>query len=175
MKVAYAALLLCLAPVAELITSFWIPPTTQLETAFHIAAPQVPLNELIRILARKHNIKPAVVKSVMAAESQFSQAALSPKGAVGLMQLMPETAKEMGADPAVPEQNIEAGARYLSWLMTRYGRAKNGLARAIAAYNAGPGNVDRYHGVPPFRETKAYVARVLKFYKRYETQGIDAD
>ncbi|MGH9643130.1 MAG: lytic transglycosylase domain-containing protein [Terriglobales bacterium] len=107
----------------------------------------------------------AFVKSIIAAESRFEPDALSPKGAIGLMQLMPATAREWGADPAVAEQNVEAGTHYLSWLMCRYGHWHNQLISTIAAYNAGASNVERYHGVPPFRETKAYVARVLRYSK----------
>jgi soluble lytic murein transglycosylase-like protein len=137
-------------------------------TYMHIAAPQFTLNEIIAAAARKHQVNPAFVKSIIAAESAFSQAAVSPKGAVGLMQLMPETAREFGADPAVPEQNIDAGTHYLSWLLQRYTGKRDALRRAIAAYNAGPGAVERYRGVPPFHETRTYVARVLRFYKIYD-------
>lgn len=83
------------------------------------------------------------------------------------MQLMPETAQEFSADPAVPEQNVEAGTHYLSWLLQRYAGRRDQVRRAVAAYNAGPGMVDRYHGVPPFRETRHYVARVLHLYRAY--------
>jgi soluble lytic murein transglycosylase-like protein len=137
-------------------------------TRFHIPAPQFTLNEIIAAAARKHQINPAFVKSIIAAESGFSQAAVSPKGAVGLMQLMPETAREFGADPAVAEQNVDAGAHYLTCLMRRYANKKDQMRRAIAAYNAGPGTVERYRGVPPYRETPTYVMRVLRFYKKYD-------
>jgi len=137
-------------------------------TSLHIPAPKFTLNEIIAAAAQKHQISPAFVKSIIAAESGFSQAAVSPKGAVGLMQLMPETAREFGADPAVPEQNIDAGAHYLSWLLQRYAGKRDALKRAIAAYNAGPGAVERYRGIPPYRETRTYVTRVLRFYKKYD-------
>jgi len=137
-------------------------------TRLHIPAPKFTLNEVIAAAARKHQVSPAFVKSIIAAESGFSQAAVSTKGAIGLMQLMPETAREFGADPAVPEQNIDAGTHYLSWLSRRYAGKGDALKRVIAAYNAGPGAVERYGGVPPFRETRTYVARVLRFYKKYE-------
>jgi soluble lytic murein transglycosylase-like protein len=125
------------------------------------------LNAAIRAASEKHHVSPALVRSIMAAESGFSPTAVSAKGAVGLMQLMPETAQEFAADPSVPEQNVEAGTRYLSWLLRRYADRRDQLRRAIAAYNAGPGAVDRYRGVPPYRETRLYVARVLRFYKAY--------
>lgn len=137
-------------------------------TRLHIPAPKFTLNEIIAAAAQKHQISPAFVKSIIAAESGFSPAAVSPKGAVGLMQLMPETAREFGADPAVPEQNIDAGAHYLSWLLRRYAGKRDAMKRAIAAYNAGPGAVERYRGIPPYRETRTYVTRVLRFYKKYD-------
>lgn len=88
------------------------------------------------------------------------------------MQLMPETAREMGADPFIPEENVEAGTKYLGWLQRKYGNRRHSLEKTIAAYNAGPGNVDRYRGVPPFRETRSYVARVLMYLDRYEKHGL---
>ncbi len=132
--------------------------------------PQFTLNEIIRAASSKHQVKPAFVKSIIAAESAFSYNALSPKGAIGLMQLMPETAREFGGDPKIPEQNVDAGTHYLSWLLQRYSNRRDQLRRTIAAYNAGPGAVERYHGVPPYRETRAYVSRVLKYFKKYQDQ-----
>jgi soluble lytic murein transglycosylase-like protein len=139
-------------------------------TRFHIPAPGFTLNELIRAASRKHSVDPAIVKNIIAAESGFSPIALSPKGAVGLMQLMPKTARQFGVDATVPEQNIDAGVRYLSWLLRRYSRRRDKLRRPVAAYNAGPGAAERYHGVPPYRETRAYVSRVLRFYKIYQNE-----
>ena len=126
------------------------------------------IGELIQNAARKHGVSAAFVKSVVAAESNFNAAAHSPKGAIGLMQLMPETARQYGADPSIPQQNIEAGTRYLKVLINRYRKSRNPLAHAIAAYNAGPGVVDRYRGVPPYRETRAYVVRVMGFLRQFE-------
>ena len=126
---------------------------------------------MIRVSAKKHNVHPALVKSIVAAESAFNANAISAKGAIGLMQLMPETAEEYGADPLIPEQNIEAGTKYLQTLIARYAKYRNGLKRAIAAYNAGPAVVDRYRGVPPYKETRGYVTRVLSFMKRFEREG----
>jgi soluble lytic murein transglycosylase-like protein len=125
---------------------------------------------LIRAAARKHRVSAAFVTSIMAAESNFDASAISPKGAIGLMQLMPATAQLFGADPTVPEQNVDAGTHYLRFLIDRYHKYGNWLKRVIAAYNAGPGVVDRYHGVPPYRETKTYVARVLAFLKKFQRQ-----
>jgi len=132
-------------------------------TRLHIPAPQFTMNEVIAAAARKYQVNAAFVKSIIAAESGFSQAALSPKGAIGLMQLMPETAREFGADPAVPEQNIDAGTHYLSWLLQRYAGKRDALRRAIAAYNAGPGAVEQYGGVPPYPETQAYVQKAMQY------------
>jgi soluble lytic murein transglycosylase-like protein len=127
----------------------------------------IALRMLIEAMAQKHQVPAEFVKSIMAAESNFNSDAVSPKGAIGLMQLMPETAREWGADPRIPEQNVEAGTRYLRFLMQRYRNSRKPLACAIAAYNAGPGAVDRFHGVPPFRETRGYVARVLSLLRRF--------
>jgi soluble lytic murein transglycosylase-like protein len=135
------------------------PPATLLSKAETLA--------LIADTAAKYQVPPAFVASIVAAESQFDCSAVSPKGAIGLMQLMPSTAQQFGADPAVPAQNIEAGTRYLRWLMDRYQKRRNSLHHVIAAYNAGPGMVDRYRGIPPFRETRAYVTRVLRFFKEF--------
>jgi soluble lytic murein transglycosylase-like protein len=98
------------------------------------------------------------VKAVIAAESSFDAAAVSPKGAMGLMQLMPGTASDLGVDDAFhTEQNVQGGTRYLRELYDRYGD----WLRTLAAYNAGPQAVDRYDGVPPYDETREYVKRVL--------------
>jgi len=126
--------------------------------------------KMIHASAKKHNVRPALVKSIVAAESAFNANAVSQKGALGLMQLMPETARQYGADPLIPEQNIEAGTQYLGELIQRYGKYRNGLKRAIAAYNAGPGTVDRYKGIPPYKETRGYVVRVLTYMKQYERE-----
>lgn len=116
--------------------------------------------------ARKHGIPSELVQSVMATESAYNPRAVSPKGALGLMQLMPGTARVLGANPLVPSENVDAGAKYLSQLLVRYQDNDDQVLRALAAYNAGPGAVDRYHGVPPYRETRAYVKRVLKTYHK---------
>ncbi len=125
---------------------------------------------LIRLSADKYRVPAEFVKSIVAAESNFQAEVVSPKGAIGLMQLMPETAREYGGDPNIPNQNIEAGTRYLKFLLEKYQRSRHPLVSTIAAYNAGPGAVDRYRGVPPFRETRGYVARVLGFLRVYQRQ-----
>ena len=122
---------------------------------------------LITVSAAKHNVPAPFVRSIVAAESGFNSEAISPRGAIGLMQLMPETAKEYGADASQPDQNVDAGTHYLRFLMDRYHSGRNPLQRVIAAYNAGPGMVDKYRGIPPFRETRGYVTRVLGFLRQF--------
>jgi soluble lytic murein transglycosylase-like protein len=128
---------------------------------------QVPsTEELITAAAKRNGLPPGFVKSVVAVESGFRADAISRKGAIGLMQLMPSTARDYGADPKDPQQNVEAGTRYLRDLLLKYQHDDHQVIRALAAYNAGPGAVDRYHGVPPYRETLAYITRVLKKYAK---------
>jgi soluble lytic murein transglycosylase-like protein len=118
--------------------------------------------ELADAAAAKYGVPPQLVHIVMRAESGFQADAVSPKGAIGLMQLMPGTAQELGIDPYDPAQNVDAGVRYLRELLDRYDW---GLRRSVAAYNAGPAAVDKYHGVPPYRETLEYVHRIDKAWK----------
>ena len=121
-------------------------------------------DRLISRLGESHEVSPALVKAVIAAESNFNPRAVSKKGAQGLMQLMPQTARELGVENAFePEQNVSGGTRYLRQMLTRYGD----VSRALAAYNAGPEAVDRYRGIPPYQETQAYVDRVLTYYVTY--------
>jgi soluble lytic murein transglycosylase-like protein len=121
--------------------------------------------------AAKHNNLPeALIRSIMHAESGFQPQAISPKGAIGLMQLMPDTAQQLHVDPNDPKQNVEAGTAYLRALLVKYESKDDQVARAVAAYNAGPGAVDRYNGVPPYRETRDYVIRVLTEYLRSVAQ-----
>jgi soluble lytic murein transglycosylase-like protein len=120
-----------------------------------------PTRKMIDDAARRHGLPEPFVHSVVAAESAYNERAVSPKGAMGLMQLMPGTAKTYGVDPADPSQNIEGGVAYLRDLLIKY----NGDANlALAAYNAGPGAVQKYNGVPPYRETQNYVSKVLNRY-----------
>jgi len=120
---------------------------------------------LILINARAHDVPPALVKAVIAAESLFDADAVSHAGAQGLMQLMPATAQQMGVrDPFRPDENVDGGTRYLRAMLDRYGD----MTRALAAYNAGPTAVDYYRGVPPYPETRDYVARVLNYYRHYD-------
>ncbi|MCP4036183.1 MAG: lytic transglycosylase domain-containing protein [bacterium] len=122
------------------------------------------LQALIRRTAHRYRVDPHLVKAVVAAESNFDALAVSAKGAQGLMQLMPQTAREMGVRaPFRPSENIQGGVRYLKALLERYAD----LGEALAAYNAGPVAVDRFGGIPPYPETEAYVKRVLRFYRQY--------
>jgi soluble lytic murein transglycosylase-like protein len=114
--------------------------------------------------ARRHGLDPNLVLAVVAVESGFQPDAVSHKGAQGLMQLMPDTARELGVtDILDPAQNLDGGTRYLRMLIARYG---GDVGKALAAYNAGPGAVKRHRGVPPYRETHHYIDRVLKRYQR---------
>lgn len=117
---------------------------------------------LIDIYARDNGLSSRLVQAVVQVESGYNPRALSSKGAMGLMQLMPETAKELGVDDAYdPEQNIDGGTRYLRQQLDRFGD----LRLALAAYNAGPGAVSRFDGIPPYRETQRYVEKVMALYR----------
>jgi soluble lytic murein transglycosylase-like protein len=134
-------------------------------------ASRPPVNErfdpLIASTARSFNVDPALVKAVVATESNFEVRAVSRAGAQGLMQLMPETAREMGVlAPFKPTENLKGGVRYLREMLDRYGNTR----LALAAYNAGPKAVDRHAGIPPYPETRAYVTRVLNYYRGYQGQ-----
>jgi soluble lytic murein transglycosylase-like protein len=133
------------------------PPASQ-STAPIIAVNVVDAKTLVDNAARKYGLPPELVRAVVAVESAYRPDAVSPKGAIGLMQLMPSTAKGLGVDPKVAEQNVDAGTRYLRDLLLKYDQQ---MFHALAAYNAGPGAVDKYHGVPPYRETHAYILKVL--------------
>jgi soluble lytic murein transglycosylase-like protein len=121
---------------------------------------------LITRAAIHAGLPPAIVHSVARAESGYREDAVSPKGAIGLMQLMPKTAAELDVDPRDPAQNAEAGAKYLRDLLQRYENDPHQVSKALAAYNAGPGAVDKYHGIPPYPETIQYVNRVLRQYQK---------
>jgi soluble lytic murein transglycosylase-like protein len=129
---------------------------------------EVPFGSIIYNEAKKHNIRPELVAAVVQAESKFQPTARSGAGAVGLMQLVPKTGRWMGArDLTNPVQNISAGTKYLSYL---HGRFNGNETKVIAAYNAGEGNVKRFGGVPPFRETRNYVSKVRNFEQDFKNR-----
>lgn len=162
-----------LGRVAHVVDDEWVPPVPEpevQETAAGLLSwrfteeqpvPGVPHGDAIYRAARRHGVAPELVAAVVRAESAFDVRAVSVKGARGLMQLMPATARRFGVPEDrifEPAANLDAGTRYLAWLLERF---QGELALALAAYNAGEGTVDRYGGVPPFRETRGYIQRIF--------------
>jgi soluble lytic murein transglycosylase-like protein len=123
------------------------------------------MSEYVERFARANNLSPALVKAIIKAESGGNRMAVSPKGAQGMMQLMPFTAKHFKvSDPFDPIENIEGGVKYIKELLDAF---QGNLVHALAAYNAGPAAVRRHGGIPPYRETQEYVKRVMKYYQQY--------
>src|SRR5258706_64161 len=136
----------------------------QLQARAESVQRQLDLNELVKAASGTYHLDPDLVNSVIRAESGFNVRAVSPKGAQGLMQLMPQTASQLGVQNAFnPQANVEGGTRYLRELLERY---NFDLIKPLAAYNAGPQRVEQYGGVPPYYETKAYVARIVRDYNK---------
>lgn len=141
------------------------PPAPAAQPPVAVPAPDAKPRDpeaMVKDAARRYALPANFVESVAKVESAMKTNAVSPKGAVGVMQLMPSTARELGADAADPEQNIDAGTKLLRELLVKY----NGdVVKALAAYNAGAGAVAKYQGLPPYPETQSYVDKVIKNYK----------
>ena len=117
--------------------------------------------------SRANNLSPALIKAIIMAESNGDRSAVSPKGAQGIMQLMPFTARRLNvSNPFDPIENIEGGVRYIKELLGTFG---GNLVHAVAAYNAGPNAVKKYGGIPPYEETRLYVKRVMNYYQQYQS------
>jgi soluble lytic murein transglycosylase-like protein len=142
-------------------TTYAVPDAPKLRTT-RPAAPRdsyEPFEPLVQQYATRTGIRPDLVRAVIQVESAFNPHATSPKGAMGLMQLMPSTAREYNVrNPFEPKANIEAGIKHLKTLIDRFGSS---IELGLAAYNAGPGAVERFNGIPPYRETRNYVSRIL--------------
>lgn len=139
-------------------------PTRASRTPGFPGRPEVDLNQVVNEASGRYRLDPDLVNSVIKAESDFNTHAISRKGAQGLMQLMPQTASQLGVPNAFdPQANVEGGTKYLRELLEKY---NFDLIKALAAYNAGPQRVERFGGVPPYYETRAYVARIVRDFNR---------
>ncbi len=135
------------------------------ETAIQATVQGLPFGMEILHAAKLHDVDPLLVAAIVQSESSFDTFAVSPEGALGLMQMMPETAENLGLHNVHdPGQNVDAGVRYLEYLLRRF---DGDLVLALAAYNAGPGSVDRFEGMPPFRETRQFTEDVLRLYVKH--------
>jgi len=129
---------------------------------------QPPFNNIISKAAKRYDVEPALIKAIIMAESGYNAKAVSKRGAIGLMQLMPDTARALGVRDAFnPEYNIDGGVRYFKQLADKF---DGNIELALAAYNAGMGTVRKYKGVPPFKATQRYVKKVFKYYEIYKQE-----
>lgn len=148
-----------------------LKPRVEVSTEFFALPPSEAYDDIIREAAAEYELDPDLIRAVMQTESAFDPLVVSRAGAEGLMQLMPELAAEMGvSDSFDPRENIMGGVRYLRRLLDFY---DGDLSLALAGYNAGPGNVERYGGVPPFPETLKYVKTITQLLKRSRSSGAD--
>ena len=177
MRTAVLAAAMSWAPMARPAIAIFpagklINPQVDVDTEFEVVPPNEAYEDIIQEAAAEFDVDPALIRAVMQAESAFHPYAVSRAGAEGLMQLMPALADEMGvSDSFDPRANIMGGVRYLKRLLDYH---NGNLDLALASYNAGPGNVERYGGVPPFRETRNYVKTIKALYKRSKKSS-DAD
>jgi soluble lytic murein transglycosylase-like protein len=144
----------------EAVRSYAVPASEDVRATRNVSVDRAQTyDDLIVEHSRRNGVRPSLVRAVVQVESAFNPSAYSPKGAMGLMQLMPATARDFGVrNPFNPEENVRAGVAYLRQLLDRYG---NNEELALAAYNAGPGAVDKHgHNIPPYRETRDYVSKV---------------
>lgn len=163
------SIVLCFSPA---ISSIGVPSYFRSLASYFFRDVASTFDTHIKDVSERYGLDQCLVKALIAAESRFDHVAVSSKGAIGLMQLMPGTAKDMGVlNPFDPKENIEGGARYLKYLLKRF---DNDVTLALAAYNAGPEVVKRYGGVPPYGETKAYLQKVMKSYSYYRVLQNDS-
>jgi hypothetical protein len=153
-----------LTPVSEPVETTQTPVVPSTPSAKLAPTPKVDVHQAVAEASDRYRLDPDLLNSVIRAESGFNPHAVSPKGAQGLMQLMPGTASKLGVPNAFdPEANVDGGTRYLRELLERY---NFDLIKALAAYNAGPHRVEQYGGVPPYRETRHYVASIVRDFNR---------
>jgi soluble lytic murein transglycosylase-like protein len=178
MRTAVLAGLMSSAPLARPVVAL-LPPQPKAKPNVEVSAEYmaIPANEayddIIQEAAAEYDMDPNLIHAVMQAESAFHPYAVSRAGAEGLMQLMPELSDEIGVNDAFdPRENIMGGARYLKRLLDHH---DGNIDLALASYNAGPGNVERYGGVPPFRETRSYVKTIKQILKARKKRSADAD
>lgn len=160
-------------PVVALLPASHVTPMIDVSTEFIAIPASEAYNEIIDEAAREYDMDPNLIHAVMQAESAFHPYAVSRAGAEGLMQLMPELSDEMGVSNAFdPRENIMGGVRYLKRLLDYH---DGNIDLALASYNAGPGNVERYGGVPPFRETRNYVKTIKQIVASRKKRSSDGD
>jgi hypothetical protein len=141
-----------------------IPPPPADPAAPAVPAHPLSITDAVTAASDRYQLDPDFLHSVIKAESGYNPKAISPKGARGLMQLMPQTASQLGVQNAFdPASNVDGGTRYLRELLEKY---NFDVAKALAAYNAGPQRVEQYHGIPPYRETRSYVARIIRDFNK---------